>query len=116
MADAVLTPGFEVETATSAVDAWRDSGARRAAKGGEAGGRRLAAQGRGVPHRQGDKLASESPLSLLEGCSGGRRLALAGRRPRTRCVPGHELVGRRDRLLGGRCQPRQMEHSVVRSI
>jgi hypothetical protein len=53
--------------------------------------------------------ARDSSLSLLEGGGGGRRLALAGRRPRTRCVLVHELVGQRGWLLGGRCRPRQME-------
>ena len=36
--------------------------------------------------------ARESPLSMLEGGGGGCRLALAGRRLVTRCVPVHELV------------------------
>jgi hypothetical protein len=48
---------------------------------------------------------SDSPLSLLEGCGGGRRLALAGRRLLTRCVPVHELAGRGDLRLGGRRRP-----------
>ena len=53
--------------------------------------------------------ASDSPQSLMEGGGGGRRLALAGQRLLTRRVPVHELAGRRDWLLGGRCRPRQME-------
>ena len=44
--------------------------------------------------------ARDSSLSLLEGGGGGRRLALAGRRLGTRCIPVHELVGRVCRLLG----------------
>ena len=44
--------------------------------------------------------ARNVPMPLLEGGGGGRRLALAGRRLGTRCVLVHELVGRRDRLLG----------------
>jgi hypothetical protein len=53
--------------------------------------------------------ARELSLSLLVGGSGGRRLALAGRRQATRCVMVLELAGWGDRLLGGRCQPRQLE-------
>jgi hypothetical protein len=52
--------------------------------------------------------ARDSSLSLLEGGGGSCRLALAGRRPTTRCVPVHELVGQGDRLLGGRRRPRPM--------
>jgi hypothetical protein len=52
--------------------------------------------------------ASDSSRSLLEAGGGGRRLALVGRRA-TASSPVHELVGRGDRLLGGRCRPRQME-------
>ena len=59
--------------------------------------------------------ALDSPLSLLEGGGGGRRLALAGRRLATRCVSVHELAGRGDRLLGGRRRPRQVEKVFVRS-
>jgi hypothetical protein len=59
--------------------------------------------------------ASDSYLSLLEGGGGGRRLALAGRRPVTRCVPVHELVGRGDHVLRGHFRPRQVERSFVRS-
>jgi hypothetical protein len=54
--------------------------------------------------------ARKAPLHLMEvGGGGGRRLALAYRRPGTRCVPVHELVGRRDWLLGGRHRPCQVE-------
>jgi hypothetical protein len=50
----------KVETATSAVEACqRDEDARGAAKGGEVGARRLAAKGRRVHHRQGDKRAGK---------------------------------------------------------
>jgi hypothetical protein len=77
---AVLTPGFTVETEISSVDAWRDSEARRAAKGGDAGGRQLAAEGRGVQRRQGDKLAGTDAgkrlASVVDG--GGRRGPSAG--------------------------------------
>ena len=59
--------------------------------------------------------ASDSSLSMLKGGGGGRRLALAGRWPVTRCVLVHELVGRGDQLLGGQCWPRQVERSFVRS-
>ena len=53
--------------------------------------------------------ARESSLSLLEGGGGGRRLALAGRRPRTRCVLVNKLVGWGDWPLGGRRRPCQLE-------
>jgi hypothetical protein len=53
--------------------------------------------------------ASDSSLSLLEGGGGGRRLALAGQRPVTHCIPVHKLVSRGGRMLGGRCRPRQTE-------
>ena len=52
--------------------------------------------------------ARDSPLSLLEGGGGGRRLALAGRRLLTRRVPVHELAGRGDWRLGGRRRPCRM--------
>jgi hypothetical protein len=45
--------------------------------------------------------ARDLSLSLLVGGGGGRRLALAGRRPATRCVLVLELAGWGDRLLGG---------------
>ena len=68
-------------------------------------------------HGEWQRVAVLAGASLLPkaGGGGGRRLALAGRRPVTRCVPVHELVGRGDRLLGGRCRPRHVERSVVRS-
>ena len=68
MKEAVATfQAPKVEIATSAVDARkRDEEARRVAKGGKAGGRRLATKGRGVRHQQGDKLA---------GKAAGKRLA-----------------------------------------
>ena len=53
--------------------------------------------------------ARESSLSLLEGGGGGRRLALAGRRPRTRCVLVNKLAGWGDWPLGGRRRPCQLE-------
>ena len=53
--------------------------------------------------------ARESSLSLLEGGGGGRRLALAGRRPRTRYVLVNKLVGWGDWPLGGRRRPCQLE-------
>ena len=59
--------------------------------------------------------SSDSPMLLVEGGGGGRRLALAGRRKETRCVPVHELVGLGYRRLGGRCQPHQMEQPFGRS-
>ena len=40
-------------------------------------------------------------LCLLVGGGGGRRLALAGRRPATRCVLTPELAGWGGRMLGG---------------
>ena len=40
-------------------------------------------------------------LCLLVGGGGGRRLALAGRRPATRCVMVPELAGWGGRMLGG---------------
>jgi hypothetical protein len=52
--------------------------------------------------------ASDSPLSLLEGGGGGRRLALASRRLLTRCVLVHELAGQEDWRLGGRRRPCRM--------
>jgi hypothetical protein len=74
-------------------------------RGGDAGGRQLVAKGRGGQQGQATNVlakmpARKVPMPLLEGGGGGRRLALAGRRLGTRCVPVHELVGRRDRLLG----------------
>jgi hypothetical protein len=60
--NAVLTPGFKVETKISSMDAWRDSEARRAGKGGYAGKRRLAAKGCRVHRRQGDKLAGKAAV------------------------------------------------------
>tara|TARA_B110000971_G_scaffold146296_1_gene149403 strand:- start:1 stop:696 length:696 start_codon:yes stop_codon:yes gene_type:complete len=69
--NAVLTPGFKVETEISSVDAWRDSEARRAAKGGYAGKRRLAAKGRRVHRRQGDKLAGKAAVKRLAHVAGG---------------------------------------------
>jgi hypothetical protein len=80
-----------VETATSAVDAGkRDEDARGAAKGGEAGGRQCAAKGRGVQHRQADKLADTDAgkrvVSVVAG--GGRRGPSAGAgRPTARNPP-----------------------------
>ena len=59
---------------------------------------------------------SDSPLSLLEGGGGGRRLALAGRRLKTHCVLVHELVGLGDLRLGSRCRPCQLESPFGRSI
>jgi hypothetical protein len=54
--DSVLTPGLQMEYLTDSLvthvdhsaEAWRDSEAWRAAKGGKAGGRRPASKGRGV--------------------------------------------------------------------
>ena len=69
--NAVLTPGFKVETEISSVDAWRDSEARRAAKGGYAGKRRLAAKDRRVHRRQGDKLAGKAAVKRLAHVAGG---------------------------------------------
>jgi hypothetical protein len=54
-------------------------------------------------------------MLLVAGGGGGRRLALAGRRTESCCVPVHELVGLGYRRLGGRCQPRQMEQPFGRS-
>jgi hypothetical protein len=82
--NAVLTPGFKVETEISSVDAWRDSEARRAAKGGYAGKRRLATKGRRAHRRQGDKLAGKAAVKRLAHVAGGggRRGPSAGaRRP-----------------------------------
>jgi hypothetical protein len=45
--------------------------------------------------------ARDLSLSLLVGFGGGRRLALAGRRPAIRCVLVLERAGWGDRLLGG---------------
>ena len=44
----------------------------------------------------------ETFLPLLVGGSGGRRLALVGRRLATRCVPVNEQGGRGGCMLGGR--------------
>ena len=80
--DAAATSGApKVDTATSAVETrQRDEDARGAAKGGDAGGRQLAAKGRGVHHRQGDKLAGADAgkrvVSVVAG--GGRRGPSAG--------------------------------------
>jgi hypothetical protein len=84
LTDSVRTPGSKVDTGarTISVDAWRDSEARVAAMGGEAGGRhaRLAAKGRGVPHRQGDKLASQA--------AAGKRIAFVFAGGGWRVAPG----------------------------
>jgi hypothetical protein len=53
--------------------------------------------------------ARDLSLSMLVGGGGGRQLTLAGRRPATRCVLVLKLAGWGDRLLGGRCRPRQLE-------
>jgi hypothetical protein len=53
--------------------------------------------------------ARESTASSMEGGGGGRRPALTGRRPRTRCVLVTELVGWGDWPLGGRRRPCQLE-------
>ena len=45
--------------------------------------------------------ARDLSLSLLVGGGGGRRLALAGRRPTTRCVLVIEHAGWEGRMLGG---------------
>ena len=109
---------FWAKTVTSAVDAGKcDEDARRAAKGGYLGTLADAGLPPNAAESIVDKatsmlarlLASESPLSMLEGGGGGRRLALAGRRLETPCVLVNELVGLEDRRLGGRCRPRQME-------
>ena len=60
--------------------------------------------------------ARDLSLSLLVGGGGGHRLALAGRRPSTRCRLVLELAGWEDRLLGGRCRPRQLECPFGHSI
>ena len=69
--DSVLTPRLEMEFFIDSIvdhsaEAWRDSEARRAAKGGKAGRRQPASKGRGVQCRQGDKRA---------GKAAGKRLA-----------------------------------------
>ena len=46
--------------------------------------------------------ARKSSLSLMAGGGGGHRLALAGRRLATRCVPVDEQGGRGGCMLGGR--------------
>ena len=106
---------------STAVGTSRILHARRAAKGGEVGGRRLAAKGRGVQHRQGDKLGGNTTGKRLDpvAARGGRRsrrLALAGRRLESRCVLVHELVGLGDWRLGSRCRPFQLESPFGRSI
>jgi hypothetical protein len=80
--DACWRPGApKVNTATSAVDAGkRDADAQEAAKGGDAGGRQLAAKGRGDRHRQGDKRAGKIAGTRLASvfAGGGRRGPSAG--------------------------------------
>ena len=104
----------KVETATSAVETHqRDEDARRAAKGSDAGGRQLAAKGRGGQQGQATNVlakmpARKVPMPLLEGGGGGRRLALAGRRLLTRRVPVHELASWWGWRLGGRRRPCRM--------
>ena len=114
--DALATSGApKVETATSAVETrQRDKDARGAAKG-------AMLTDASLPPKAAETIdktvtswlarlpASDSPLLLLEGGGGERRLALAGRRLETRYVPVHELVGLGDRLLGGRCRPCRLE-------
>ena len=91
--DAVETVGAPtVDTLSSVVDAGKgDEDAWGAAKGGEASGRRLAAKGREDHHKWATSwlvrlLARESPMSLMEGGGGGRRLVLAGRWLATRVL------------------------------
>jgi hypothetical protein len=80
--DAVATSEApKVETSTSDMDTGkRDEEARIAVKGGDAGGRQLAAKGRGVQHRQGDTLAGTDAgkrvVYVVVG--GGRRGPSAG--------------------------------------
>jgi hypothetical protein len=75
--DAAATSGApKADTTTSAVETrQREEDARGAAKGGDAGERQLAAKGRGVQYRQGDKLAGTDAgkrvVSVVAG--GGRR-------------------------------------------
>jgi hypothetical protein len=122
--NALATSGApKVETATSAVETrQRDEDVRGAATGGDAGGRRPAAKGRGDHRRQGDKLAGKATGTRLAFvvAGRGRRVPSAGTGRPAASNPLHfgaraaELVGRGDRLLGGRRRPRQMEYPFGR--
>jgi hypothetical protein len=89
LTDSTLTPGFSVEDGSldHFAEAWRDTEARRAAKGGKAGGRQPASKGRGFQRRQGDKRAGKGAGKRLASvvAGGGRRGPSAGAgRPATR--------------------------------
>jgi hypothetical protein len=93
--DSVLTLGLKMEMGlvNHSAEAWPDAGARRVAKGGGAGGRRLASKGRRVQRRQGDKRAGKAAGKRLASvvAGGGRRGPSAGvGRPTARK---HELIG-----------------------
>ena len=116
--DAVATsqaPKVETVFVTSAVDIGkRDEEARRAAQGGGAGGRQLAAKGHGDQLGQGDKLTGKATemrlVSRLVSVFGGGGLSAGAGRP----AAGNPLrLGARadwsgGRRLGGRCRPCQM--------
>ena len=65
----------KAKTASSVVEACkRDEDARGAAKGGDAGGRQLAAKSRGDQQGQGDKLAgTDAGTRVVSVVAGGRR-------------------------------------------
>ena len=91
-----------VDTATDAVDAGKcDEASRGVAKGATLANASWSPKAaESITGKATSGLArlpaSESSLSLLQGGGGGRRLALAGQRPATRCVRVHELAGRGD--------------------
>ena len=82
LTDSTLTPGLSMEDGSldHFSEAWRDTKARRAAKGGKAGGRQPASKGRGVQRRQGDKRAGKGVGKRLASviAGGGRRGPSAG--------------------------------------
>ena len=116
---------LKVNTATAALDAGkRDEDARRAAKGGYAGGRQLAAKGRRVHRRQHDKFAGKAvgkQLATVDARGGqrgpsagaGRSAARNPLRPGAQAgrSGGPEAWG----ANGGRCRSRQMEQPFGRS-
>ena len=93
----------KVETATSAVETHqRDGDAPRAEKGGDAGGRQIAAKSRGDQQGQGDKLAgTDAGTRVVSVVAGGRRRgppAGAGRPAATNPLRPGEQAGRLGRL------------------
>jgi hypothetical protein len=105
-----------VDTATSAVEIRpREEDALGVAKGGDASGRQLATKGRGVQHRQGDKLAGTDAgkrvVSVVAGWGWRGPPAGADQSAARNPLRLGARAGRSGGLVarGGRCRPYQME-------